>query len=455
MRNIIRVCCVVLITVLLFGTVSVGAATAYDSYRYDYWNTPLPMPVGYDAADMVLDTYMEIGAGSTDIAKRLSDPNDLFFAADGYFYIADTGNNRIVKLDVELKCVKVFDKFTKSNETSEILNAPTGIFVEENGDLYIADSGNKRVLICTQNAEVIGELKKPDSDIYPDNIDFEASKILRDSKGNTYVLVKNLFYGALAFNVNNEFTGFYGTNRVQLTPSQMIQYAWRKIFPRSMQSSQSRYVPVEFTNMDIDDDGFIYTCSQTSGKSEKIKKLNAMGLNILQETDFGDKGTNGSTGKNAETQFFDISIDKNGFINALDYRRGRVFQYDSDGQLMFVFGGIGNQIGLFSKPVAIETVNDKVYVLDSSKCSITVFEPNTLAKTTHKAANLYSQGLYGEAIEPWKEVLRTDSGNTFAYASLTIKPKPKSRQWCEKSLPKELIQGSSLNVTLHLRSWNL
>lgn len=418
MRNAIRVCCVVLITVLLCGTVSVGAVTAYDSYRYDYWGTPLPMPAGYDAVNMVLDSHMAIGEQSTDIATGLNDPNDLFYGADGYFYIADTGNNRIVKLDTEFKCVNVFDKFTQADGSLTNLNAPSGVYVEENGDLYIADSGNRRVLICTQSGNVLGEITRPKSDIYPDNIDFETSKILRDSKGNTYVLVKNLFYGALAFNINNEFTGFYGTNRVQLTASQIAQYAWRKIFPRSMQSSQARYVPVEFTNMDIDDDGFIYTCSQTSGKSEKIKKLNAMGLNIMNESNFGDKGTSGSTGTNSETQFVDLSIDENGFINALDYRRGRVFQYDSDGQLMFVFGGSGNQIGLFSKAVAIETVGDKVYVLDSDKCSVTVFEPNTLAKTTHKAAKLYSQGLYDEAIEPWKEVLRTDSGNAFAYASL-------------------------------------
>lgn len=417
-RNVIRICCVVLITVLLCGTVSVGAATAYDSYRYDYWNTPLPMPAGYDAVNMVIDTHMAIGGESSDITQGLNDPNDLFYAPDGFFYIADSGNNRIVKLNNELKCVQIFDKFTDTDGAEVTMNAPTGIYVEENGDLYIADGGNRRVLIASQSGEVLGIITRPDSDIYPDNIDFEASKVLRDSKGNTYVLVKNLFYGALAFNINNEFTGFYGTNRVQLTASQMVQYAWRQIFPRSMQSSQARYVPIEFTNMDIDNDGFIYTCSQTAGKSEKIKKLNAMGLNILQQTNFGDKGTSGSTGDNAETQFVDISIDENGFINALDYRRGRVFQYDSDGQLMFVFGGTGNQMGLFSKAVAIETVGNKVYVLDSSKCSITVFEPNKLAQTTHKAANLYSQGLYDEAIEPWLEVLRTDSGNTFAYASL-------------------------------------
>lgn len=418
MKNAIRICCVALIVVLLCGTISVGATTAYDSYRYDFWGTPLPMPAGYDAVEMIADTHMAISGESADISQRLNDPNDLFYALDGYFYIADTGNNRIVKLNKEWQCVQIFDKFIDREGAETVLKGPMGIYVEEDGTLYIADSGNQRVLIGNQNGEVLDEIKKPDSDIYPDNIPFEATKILRDNKGNTYVLVKNLFYGALSFNINNEFRGFYGTNRVQLTASQMIQYAWRKLFPSSMQSSQARYVPIEFTNMAIDNDGFIYTCSQTAGKSEKIKKLNAMGLNILQETDFGDKGTSGSTGDNAETQFVDISIDNNGFINALDYRRGRIFQYDSEGQLMFVFGGTGSQVGLFSKAVAIETVDDKVYVLDSSKCSVTVFEPNKLATTTHKAVVLYSQGLYEEAIEPWLEVLRIDSGNAFAYASL-------------------------------------
>lgn len=414
------VCWLFSIAVALCGAANVSAATgnAYDSYRYDYWGAPLSMPSGYDATGMVVDTQMEIGGEDTSISKSLKEPSDLFYGDDGFFYIADTGNNRIIKLDEALKCVEIFDSFFEEDGSAVTLNAPTGIFVEKNGDLYIADGGNQRVVISSNEGIVKKIIIKPESDIYPDNIDFKVSKVARDNNGNTYVLVDNLYYGALAFDIENNFSGFYGTNRVQLTPSQMVQLVWRKILPRSMKSSQARYVPIEFNNLDIDADGFIYTCSQTAGKSEKIKKLNAKGLNILQETNFGDKGVSGSTGDNAETQFIDLDIDENGFINALDYRRGRVFQYDNDGNLMFVFGGIGNQLGLFSSPAALETVDSKVYVLDSVKRSITVFSPNTLAKNTHSAVCLYAQGLYDEAMEPWQEVLRTDSGNTFAYASL-------------------------------------
>lgn len=399
----------------------VGAADPYEGYRYDYWDTPLPMHNGYDAVQTISAEDMGLGKRheGDDYLSVLDAPTDLFYAADGFFYLVDSGNNRILKLDAAFQCVGEWMEFTMPDGMITQLSEPSGVFVDDDGTMYIADTGNLRVLVCDAKGKVSCEITCPDSDIFPEGVDFAAAKVLKDNRGNLYVLVKGLYYGVASFGRNYTFTGFYGANKVSLSAAQLLEVAWRKIFPRSSMQYQSQYVPVELSNMAIDNDGFVYTCTSTMSISEKIRKLNAMSINLLTEANFGDKQTTYSKGGTpTDTQFVDLCIDDEGFINALDYTRGRIFQYDASGELVFVFGGSGNQVGLFRQPMAIESVGDRLYVLDGDKMCITVFAPNQLAKNTHNAIALYNQGLYSEALEPWQEVLRSDTGNTFAYASM-------------------------------------
>lgn len=408
----------VFIMLLVFNITPVSAISPFEGYRYDYWNTALPMPNGYDAVDLYTAEKMEIDKfGASDI-NDLNDPSDLFCAADGSFYIVDTGNNRILKLNSSFICIEEFKTFTLENGETTELSSPNGIYVDSDGLMYIADTNNYRVVIANQEGKVKGEIVKPDTDIFPDGVEFAATKVLKDQRGVFYVLVNGLYYGAASFNRNYEFTGFYGSNKVKLNASQLVEVAWRKIFPKESTKYQSNYVPLELSNMCLDKDGYVYTCTSTKNTSEKIRKLNGIGLNILNQTDFGDALASYENGVSTDTSFIDIAVDENGFINALDYTRGRVFQYDEEGELMFIYGGIGNQLGLFQIPTAIETYKGKVYILDKQKKAITVFEPNTLARKTHYAISLYNKGLYEEAIQPWKDVLRTDTGNTFAYKSI-------------------------------------
>ena len=425
MKKIIKMgllCCAM---AMILG-LSVSANTPYESYRYDERDTALPMPSGYDAVRALTAEHMGIAGlhpEATDetasLPSSLSEPSDLFYAPDGHFYIVDSGNNRIIKLDASLKAVRDYIEFTQPSGEKTTLKNPTGIFVDGAGMMYIADNGNLRVLICDAEGQVKAAITKPESSLYPENVAFSASKVIKDNKGTTYVVVKGLYFGAAAFNANYEFIGFFGFNRVQLSAAELASVLWRKIFPRDQEQYQEKYVPIEISNLAVDTEGFIYSCTDTMNISEKIKKLNAMSINIMHEKSFGDKEIVwGRGGAITDTQFVDISVDENGLINALDMSRGRVFQYDPDGQLMFIFGGIGNQLGLFSKPTAIKSVNGNIYVLDATKGSVTVFQPNRLAASTHEAIQLYNKGLYSESIRPWQEVLRIDSGNTFAYASI-------------------------------------
>ena len=72
--------------------------------------------------------------------------------------------------------------------------------------------------------------------------------------------------------------------------------------------------------------------------SGQVKKLNAKGRNILPNKVFGDAGTDSSLTA--------VTVDDSGFITVMDSGSGRLFQYDGEGNLLYIFGGRGERKGL-------------------------------------------------------------------------------------------------------------
>ena len=155
-----------------------------------------------------------------------------------------------------------------------------------------------------------------------------------------------------------------------------------------------------------------------------IRKINPYGTNILEvkaqssfQKGFGDfSWTESETEYN--TRFVDIAVDDKEHIFALDSTYGRVFRYDEEGNLLFTFGGLGNQEGLFYQPSALETLNEIVYVLDSSNNNITVFQPTQFGNTLLEAISLYHDGKYADSVAVWNDVLKMDSNYTMAYVGI-------------------------------------
>jgi len=74
----------------------------------------------------------------------LSVPADMTVDTGGNIYIADTSNNRIVRITAQ----GVASVFAISG-LGTALNAPTGVAIDGSGNLYIADSGNNRIVEAT------------------------------------------------------------------------------------------------------------------------------------------------------------------------------------------------------------------------------------------------------------------------------------------------------------------
>ncbi|MGB4090730.1 MAG: hypothetical protein WBK46_02150 [Ruminococcus flavefaciens] len=390
-----------------FGiSVTASAAAPSDSYNYDRWGDAIPSQAGYTAERAVTGYDLGIDA--------FNSPSDIFCSHDRLFYIADTGNNRIVAADESLEnAVKIYDSFTMPDGSKTSLNKPSGVFVSpENKNMYIADTENSRVLIADTDGNVLMEITKPDSDIFDSRKTFLPQKVTADKAGNIYIVLGNITTGAAMFSPEGSFIGFYGANRVEPT-AKIIRNYFRNLFmSEEKRARRTRSVPTGITNFDIDGD-FIFTCTASSSQTtDTVKKLNAAGNNIFAnyEVTFGDYTPMYDTSRNKvmAPSIVDIDIAEDGNINCLDHTTGRIFQYDEDCNLLFITGAIARQTGGFDQAAALESLDEDLYVVDSVKNTVTVFTETDFGKTVHKAAALYNEGRYEEALGPWYEVLKSD-----------------------------------------------
>lgn len=436
----------------------------YDGYNYDWWGDPVPSQNGY-VVDKVI-TGADIGVGN------LSEPSDMFFSDLGDLYLADsaykptsgsenakgriiaTDENFQLKFTVEsLDFSGVQDWLDMKNSelntgaisqadfnkiTNLSFNGPTGVYVdvdEGESTIYVADNSNDRVVAFTvdeigtdEYKTSVGKVKvvytRPDASMYDSSVTFNPSKVLVDAAKNVYVCIKSITKGAVVFSKEGDFNGYFGANRVEATGEVLMNAFWKLIFSREQAKKMRRSVPVEISNFDIDSDNFIYTVTESkSADTDILKKLNSAGTNIYtnlgySDYTFGDALTKYYRGQTYSSQITDIDVSADGTINLLDLKTGRVFQYDDECQLLFIFGGIGQQKGTFNIVNAVESRGSNVYVLDGRKCSITVFKQTEFGSIVHNAIALFNRGKYEEARQPWEEALRRDSNYWLAYIGL-------------------------------------
>lgn len=92
-----------------------------------------------------------LGDGGEAVSAGLSLPGGVAVDSDGNLYIADTGNNRIRKVDTSGTITTVAGNGLPlfmgdgGQATTASLNAPSGVGVDTSGNLFIADTKNNRI----------------------------------------------------------------------------------------------------------------------------------------------------------------------------------------------------------------------------------------------------------------------------------------------------------------------
>ncbi|XEC93623.1 gluconolactonase [Paenibacillus tarimensis] len=401
-----------LVALLLFVSVPLptAAVTPYEGYNYSYYGYAVPSPSGY--LPSVSYNGNALGVGS------FNQPNDLFVAPSGHIYILDSGNKRIVHLDENWNVVRTIDSFD-NNGITDGFSAPSGIFVTNAGIIYVADTEKRRVVILSEEGRLIRTIENPQSDILPSDFTFYPLKLTVDYADRVYVVARGVFEGIMQFDEKGEFLGYVGTNKVR--PG-FGDYIWKLLATREQRERMVLFIPSEFSGVDIDERGFVYATNVDPGSNEPVKRLNPSGEDILKRHGYfgviGDVQYDELGANRGPSRFIDITVHGTGMYSVLDAQRGRIFTYDDEGKLLYVFGGVGNQLGVFRTPVALTYVGDRIAVLDRGRNRIVVFEPTAFGQAVNSAIGMQAEGKVEEAVRHWREALRLNANFEIAYIGI-------------------------------------
>ena len=125
-------------------------------------------------------------------ANTLAYPSSVALDGNGSVYIADSGNNRV------LKETFLNGAYSQSTITTSALSWISGLAVDASGSIYLADSGNNRVLKETLSAGSYVETTIPTSTLsWPSAVAADGSgNVYISDSGNNRVLMESLSAGS-------------------------------------------------------------------------------------------------------------------------------------------------------------------------------------------------------------------------------------------------------------------
>lgn len=385
MKKLRRIFAMLLCLVMMAG-MTASAETPYKTYTVDGYGYVLETQSAYNP----LAAITKVGE------TAFVSPMDMAIGKDGNLYIADAGAHVI------LICSRDGEQVGSIGEG--ILQTPTGVYVTEDGTVYVADKDAKKVFVFDAQGNVTAEYGKPDSPIYGNSMDFKPTKVVANKTGTMYIICEGNMNGIVQLSPveGGSFLGYFGTNYTSLSPFQMIQ---RVILTDAQRAQMLSNIPSTPTNLHIDDTGLIYTVTQ-GDKETSLKKLNIAGKNLLDSDPYyADLPAAVTTGNYNNI----LVADSDGYI----------YEYNEDGELLFMFGGRDDgrqRVGLCNKVEAIAVdEDDRIYLLDSDKKQIHIFEPTEFTNLLHESLYLFSKGQYTQSKEPLSKVLQMNS--MFDYAN--------------------------------------
>ncbi|MFP4661088.1 MAG: YIP1 family protein [Halanaerobiales bacterium] len=422
LKKITRTSFLLILFILLSSVVIADDSTfsvPYYSYTYDFWEDPVMAPQPYQPTEVFSGEDLDIGS--------LNTPQDLFVWNNKEIFIADTGNNRIIVTDRDWNLLREISEFDNQGELDRF-NQPYGLHVTRDGELYVADRNNHRVVVLDKNGGFIRIIPSPipqNPSLFSDNSEYYPVKVSVDHVGRTYVIADKVYDGVMEFELDGSFRGFLGAPKISPNP---IDYLWRYISPKARQERMALLLPTEYSNLDVDERGFIFTtvASGEISEEESIRRLNPSGKDVLKRQGFAPPiGDYGIVLENVQgelvlerSEFVDILSREEGIYSVLDQQRGRVFTYDYFGNLLYVFGWKGYTRGNFQNPKALDELDSKILVVDSILNNVTVFSPTRYQQLIHSAVKEYNAGEYQSSAEIWRRVTNLNANYDMAYAGI-------------------------------------
>ncbi|HIZ19794.1 MAG TPA: hypothetical protein H9674_02930 [Firmicutes bacterium] len=404
-----------------------SAAADNTDYTLVEGDLQMPIPETYTLKQVIQNPTGQEGFDG------LKEPEDLFINEQGYLFVADTGNNRIVKMTRQGELIAVF-----TGPEDSPLNSPRGVFADAEGNMYIADTGNYRILHLAADGTYVEEFGRPESDKLDEDFIFDPTKVVISPTGYIYALKGQYL---ITIDGYGNFRGYVGQSKI---PFSLREFLVRIFASDTQRNSLRTRVAASYTNVALGPDGMLYASTLDTYEGE-LKKLNSIGNNIyktyaeptaqivqmLTTLSFDDLSFSFGDRSLEMPNFVDVAVDDQQIMTALDSATCRLFQYDRDGNLLTIFGNKGDQNGCFQQPSSVVVDSEGcLYVLDKYKNNITVFAPTAFIQNVHAALGEYYNGDYEKASTLWQQVLAT--GENYQLANIGMAQAAyKQENWTE------------------------
>lgn len=420
------VSCFVIVVILSTTAQPVYAASLSESDYVTVDSHRIPIPKTYEV-ESVINNIGQL----EDQSPFLKEPQDLYISKAGYLYIADTGNNRVVKATAMGKVVNIY-----TGPAGKGFKAPEGVFVDASSDLYVADTGNARVVHLSDEGSFIEEFVAPVSELIDDSTPFYATKVAISNTGLIYLLRGE---NILMMDSNNNFRGYFGQTDIGYS---LIENILRLVASDDQKKFMTKRLAATYNNIALENN-FIYATSMDDVEGE-VKQLNSIGENVYRKYKSVGAGFSlfsnlkkkfradlikksfrygeifDDEGNFVEPVFRDVAVDKDGIVSIIEEKTGKIYQYDMEGNyLLTVFGGLGEKQGRFNRPSSIAVdAQGKIYVLDKLNNNIQIFKPTEFIQKVHSAVVAYSEGLYDQSYGYWQEVLQINENYELAHIGI-------------------------------------
>ena len=459
---------IAIVIVTLVFTVLPSFAAAYSSYTYSIDGTQLASPNAYEPDKIYKSADMDV---TVNTGYELEDPRDVTVDDDGNVYILDvvdvedaatpTKLCRLIVLDPYFKYLSHIDYFTNESGSRDTFKSASGVSVTDKY-VYVADTDNMRIVIFERedvitrrtfrmedgqdNIAVYRILGKPQAEIFGSDEQYTPVAVASNDN-HIYVVSSSTYMGIVSMNMEGEFQGFVGAQKVSVSALTLI---WNNLFSTEEQRQlRAKYVPTEYNNLVMDEKGFIYATiiipdkaaqqnaiknKSASAEFAPVKKLNTNGDDILSRTGFFPPSgevlvVNSSTDSSQPTgpsDIIDVAVGPEGTWSIIDRKRQRIFTYDKNGNLLFAFGDKGKQLGNLENITAItyqrvfveDGLTHNMIILDKGSKSITVYGRTDYGDLLIKALKADNNREYDEAVGHYQQILSRNNNFDTAYIGM-------------------------------------
>lgn len=409
---------------MLISTKAYAAHTFNSNYIYNYWKDTKKSLPAFELANII--------DGSNMNGIKLSGVNDVFVSNDRIFLV-DTMESRVNVFDTNfnlLTSIKLIRNaegkivINSANNKQLMLTNPEGVYMDDNTEeLYIADTAAERIVVLDGNTYAFKRtIEKPKNMVGVTQ--FKPSKLVVGKDGMISIVVQGSYEGIVQLNNDGSFSRYFGLNKPKVN---IIDELWKSMATKNQKEKMKKVFAPSFNNITIDSNGLIFATTYDASAQDMVFRFNSKGENVLMKNGYlpvtgdlsenivSDNGT-GSTSQNGKkSKFVDIAVSDFGVYALLDATKGRVFIYDFEGDLLNIFGSLGNLKGNVKNPSAIAWLGKKLLISDKDLGVCYVYEPTEFGQTVLDAAEQYYNGNWDEAGKLFNETVKLNSNYDIGY----------------------------------------